>query len=90
MPKIRFYKDPDDKVSYQLDWSDWLDGDTISASAWTLDSGITNEGDSNTTTTTTIQVSGGTADTAYRLSNQITTVTSGDLKTYAFDIRVQE
>lgn len=68
-----FVKDPGARKDYAVDWSDWLDGDTISASAWTPPSGITQYSASNTPTAATIWLSGGTAGEEYAVVNQITT-----------------
>lgn len=70
----QFLKDPDAVLDYQIDWEDWLGEDTISDSEWTVPTGITNDGDTNTATTATIWLSGGTAGTRYKLINHITTV----------------
>lgn len=67
-------KDPQAVLDYTLDWSLWLDGDTISTSTWALDVGITEDSESETATTTTVWVSGGTAGTTYNAVNTITTV----------------
>ena len=75
-------KDPDAVLDYTLDWNDsskgpWLaSGETISASTWTVPSGITKDSDSNDNTTTTIWLSGGTAGSDYDLINHITTSAS--------------
>ncbi len=66
-------KDPDEVLDYSLDWTTWLDGDTIATSTWTVPSGITKDSDSTTTTATTIWVSGGTAGESYVLLNRIVT-----------------
>lgn len=69
-----FEKDKDAKLDYKIDWSTWLDGDTITVSAWTVPEGITEEAETtNDTTSATIWLSGGTADTDYTLVNHITT-----------------
>jgi len=70
-----FTKDPDSTLDYVINWSNWLDSDAISTSSWTVSSGITNESESNTSTTATIWLSGGTAGETYRVTNRI--VTSG-------------
>ncbi len=96
-PPIRtFIKDPDAALSYTLDWDGassgpWLStGDTISATAWTLSStGISGSTDSNTNTTTTINVSGGTAGEDYDLTNRITTA-NGLITDRTIRIKVQE
>ena len=67
-------KDPDAVADYTILWSDWLDGDTISASAWTVPAGLTQPfSATNTTTTATVWLGGGTADAAYNVVNHITT-----------------
>lgn len=68
-----FWKDPDSVLDYVIDWSDWLDGDTISTSSWSVDSGITLESDTNTTTTATAWLSGGTVGETYQCRNRIVT-----------------
>lgn len=68
-----FTKDPDGVLDYQIDWSDWLGTDTIVTSTWTVGTGITKDSDTNTTTTATIWLSGGTAGTTYELTNEIVT-----------------
>ena len=72
MPQI-FEKDPDAILDYQINWATWLSTDTIATSTWTVATGITKVTDTKTTTATTIWLSGGTADTDYRLVNKITT-----------------
>jgi hypothetical protein len=64
---------PDAVLDYTMDWSEWLDGDTIASSIWTAESGITINSSSNTTTVATVWLSGGTAGESYRVTNQITT-----------------
>ena len=67
-------KDPNDVLDYQLDWTARLGGDTISTSTWLIASGdITIDSDSNTTTVTTVWLSGGTADTTVVVTNRIAT-----------------
>lgn len=83
-----FLKDPGDRVDYQIDYSDWLDGDTISASAWTVPDGITNYSSSNDTTTATIWLSSGTHGQDYTLTNQITTA-GGRIKQQSFVVKVR-
>lgn len=71
-----FLKDPDAKLDYTISWVTWLGLDTISASAWTADAGIAIAGSpapSNTTTTATVWLSGGTAGEVYAVTNRIVT-----------------
>jgi len=71
MPTIT--KDPNAVLDYTLDWSDWLEADTIAASTWTVDAGLTKNSDSFTDTTTTVWLSGGTAGQVYEALNRIVT-----------------
>lgn len=73
MIENEFYKDPSAVLDYTIDWSDWLDTDTISTSSWTVPSGITQSAETETTTTATVWLSGGTADNVYEVTNTITT-----------------
>ena len=68
-----YQKDPDAVLDYTIDWSSWLGDDTISASSWTVPSGLTKDSDSNTTTAATVWLSGGTEGVIYTVTNQITT-----------------
>ncbi len=67
------FKDPDEVLDYVLDWSPRILTDTIDTSIWIVPSGITKDSDTNTVTSTTIWLSGGTIGTAYVLTNRITT-----------------
>jgi len=63
-------------LDYEFDWltEEWLEStEEISTSTWIATSGITMETDSNTTTTTTVWVSGGTSGETYKLTNTIVT-----------------
>lgn len=72
MPQT-FTKDPNAVLDYRVDWSTWLDGDTIATSTWIIPAGITKNSDTNSTTATTIWLSGGTVGIRYELTNRITT-----------------
>ena len=70
-----FTKSANGDLDYTEDWSDWLGAsDTISTSAWTVGAGLTGGAESNTTTTATIFLSGGTRNQSYVVTNQIDTV----------------
>lgn len=60
-------------LDYTVSWVDFLGTDTIATSVWSLDAGITQVSESETTTTTSIFVSGGATDKTYTLTNTITT-----------------
>lgn len=68
-----FSKDPDEVADFGIDWTDLLAGDTILTSDWTVPTGITNDGSTNTSALARITLSGGTAGVIYYLSNKITT-----------------
>ena len=89
MAIARFEKDPDAKLDFVIDWADWLaTGDTISASTWTVPSGITKESDTHGDDTATIWISGGTARTDYTLTNKVTTA-AGRIDERSIIIRVR-
>ena len=69
-----YIKDPGAKLDYQIDWSAWLGADTISTSAWTVQTGLTKVSDTHTTTTSTVWLSGGTLGASYTVVNHIVTV----------------
>jgi len=68
-------KDPRATLDCSVDWTEWLAGDTITASQWSISGGselsITNT--SNTASIATVWLTGGTAGKSYRVSNVITT-----------------
>ena len=70
-----FSKSPLAKLDYTVDWEDWLaTGETISSATWTIPSGLTDEeNESNTTTSATAWVSGGSVGTEYQLVCKIVT-----------------
>ena len=89
-------KDPDAALGYQLLWSEWLSsGDTISTSTWSVEA-ITGDSDpltisseSETDTTTTVNVTGGTTGNLYKIYNTIETVGGLTDRRY-FRIKVKE
>ena len=85
---ISVEKDPDAVLSYGFDWTDgsandggandsgWLQGDTISTSTWAVsgyDALLVIDSDSNTTTETSVILSGGTEKKSYDVVNHIVT-----------------
>ena len=74
MVTITRTKDPVAKLDYGWDWEDWLAGDTIDTSTWTVPTTLVKESDSKTNTTTTVWISGGTLGESYTVTNQIVTV----------------
>ena len=83
-------KDPESVENFTVDWSDWLAvTDTIASVVWTVGTGLTEEATSNTTTTATIQLSGGTAGETYTVECKITT-TNGETDERTFKILCEE
>jgi hypothetical protein len=69
--------DPQDKKDYTVNWASRLaDAETITTSTWTVPTGITQPVGSpatNTTTTATIWLTGGTAGVHYKVTNHVVT-----------------
>lgn len=88
MPQPQFIKDPDATLDYKFDFaastnstgdSDWLaSGETISSHTIDADSGITVDSSSltDTNTSVTVWLSGGTAGTTYSVRCEIVTSAS--------------
>jgi len=85
---VAFIKDPGSTVDYELDWTPYLAGDTITASTWSVP-GLTVTTSSNTTTGTTVWVSGGTIGERYVARNTITTA-GGLTDVRGITIKVEE
>jgi len=82
-------KDPDSILDYVVDWSEWLGSDTVSSSTFTVGTGLTKDSESNTTTTATVWVSGGTANSSYTVTNRIVTA-GGRTADRSFVVKVVE
>lgn len=85
-----FVKDPAATLDYTIDWSQWLDNDTIATSGWVVESGITivPGSETNTTTTTTLFLRDGTAGDSYTITNSISTA-GGRIDERSFKIQVR-
>jgi len=83
------YKSASSVLDYQHDLSLLLGSDTIASSNWVVDAGITIDSETNTTTTATVWLSGGTTGQTYKLKN--TVVTNGG-RTYVREwyLRIQD
>lgn len=66
-------KDPAARLDYEIDWTTWLDGDTLTASTWVSDSGLTVASSSYDDSKATVWLTGGTLGTRYKVTNHITT-----------------
>lgn len=80
-------KDPDETLNYSLDWSRYLDGESISSVQWYIHdennvkitatpvaevNNITALAQSNTSTVATVQLSGGSLGTTYKIVCAVT------------------
>lgn len=74
VPIVVWPKDPQAVLDYTIDWSKWLRTDSILTVAWTLDAGVSNAGQYNSPTTTTIWVSGGVDGNPYLLTCKVVTL----------------
>jgi len=84
-----FVKDPAATLDYTLDWSRWLDTDTIASSQFTATPNtITIANQTNTTTDCTVWLSGGQMGTEYTITNTITTA-AGRIDERSFTVRIQ-
>lgn len=68
-----YLKDPNATLDYVINWATYLGADTILVSSWIVPSGITSVTDTDTATTATIWLSGGTVGQKYALTNRILT-----------------
>ena len=95
----RVEKDPDAIRTYTIDWADtgpndataddtgWLQGDTISSSTWTVDTGITLVADAFTTTATSVKLSGGVLGRRYKAVNRVVT-TNGETDDRTIEVQI--
>lgn len=70
---ITFTKDPQATLDYQVDWTSWLAGDTIATVTWAVPASITQTLVTQTTTTATIWLAGGTIGTSATIVCHVTT-----------------
>ena len=68
-------KDPQAVLDWAFDWSNWLATSEaiVGTPVITVDSGLTKDSQSNTTTKVTVWLSGGTLATTYKVACRITT-----------------
>lgn len=81
-------KDPDAKLPWYFDWTEWLDdGETIIDSVMTVSAGLVKESDSYSATSATVWLSGGSPGTPYSVANKIET-SMGKIDERTITIRV--
>lgn len=85
-----FVKDPDATLDYTINWANWLEGDEISTSVWTVETGLTEPRPPvMDTSSTTVWLSGGTVGVAYSVQNRISTV-AGRIDDRTLTISIEE
>jgi hypothetical protein len=84
-----YSKEQDSIATFGIDWADWLDGRTIASSAWSVPAGLVNEDESNTTTTTAVQLSGGTWGDSFTVINTVTLNTT-DVESREIVINIEQ
>ena len=91
---MSFYlKDPEARVDYAIDWSGYLDGQTIAESQWTATpdeaGGIAIEQSSFDLNRSAVRLSGGTAGRLYRVTNRVT-FSDGSVDERSIALRVED
>lgn len=84
-------KDPNATLDWSWDWSDWIDtpgGEVITVSTFSATPGISIGTTSNTATSATAWLSGGTDGRPYTVTNEITT-NKGRIDNRSITIRVK-
>jgi len=72
-------KAPSEALDHTISYADRLGtSDTIATSTFAVDTGLTNVSDTNSDTTTSIRLSGGTAGQRYKVTNTVTTTDGED------------
>jgi hypothetical protein len=92
-----YTKDPDAKLDYLVNWANWLqEGETISSSAWGIDVApdavltiAVSPAPSNTTTSATVWLQGGTVGKTYRVRNRIVS-SLGRTDDQSFHVRIAQ
>lgn len=84
-----FKKDPSAILDYSIDWSLWLNGDTIQSSSWTVPQGLTKASETNNSTSATVWLSGGILGQTYTVTNRVTT-TNGRTDERSILIKVED
>lgn len=85
-----YLHDPDATINYPFDWSAWLeDGETITASTWIPDPGITVVTSGFTSTSTTVKASVSVSSGIQKAINRITTST-GEVQDKTLTLIIEE
>jgi len=83
-------KSPGERLDYTINWAQAIGTDVVSTSTWTItgsDSSLTTDANSNTGSTTTIWLLGGSPNGTYTVTNTMTTA-GGRIYVQAVNIKV--
>ncbi|WP_395613049.1 hypothetical protein [Allosphingosinicella sp.] len=87
-----FLKDPQARVDYAIDWSIYLDGQTIEASTWFVvpeeEDGVVAEEASFEPARTAARLAGGVTGHSYAVANQVT-LSDGSTDIRSITLRVE-
>ena len=67
------FKDPDEVLDFEVDWTARLDGDTISVVTWTVPVGLTKTAQNLADPIAIVWLSGGTAGQTYEIGCRVQT-----------------
>jgi hypothetical protein len=82
-------KDPQAVLDFHVAWADWLEGDTITASAWSVPAGLSVVVDTFIASAATVWLSGGVLGKKYVVTNSITTA-AGRQQDYTFAVAIRQ
>ena len=78
----RLQQDKDEAIAYTMNWAADLNNSTLSAVNWTIPSALTNESQSNTTTSASVRLSGGIAGQEYKIECSVTSAAGEDMQAH--------
>lgn len=84
-----YRKDPDARLDYTVNWTDWLGTDYIVSAATSVQTGLTLYTQAFTSTVHTIWLTGGSAGQEYNVTSRIYT-NAGRIDDRTFKIKVSE
>ena len=88
-PIAVFIKDPNAVLDYALDWTKWLEGDTLVSGTWTIDAGPTIASQNVSAGIVTMWLSGGVDGVSYAAVCRVVT-TGGRTEDRTISIQVRE
>jgi hypothetical protein len=82
-------KDATGALAYTADFSPEIGADTIASATWTIPAGLTKDAESNTTTTATVKLSGGTLGARYECICRATGAANGQIYVKRLFVRIE-